>query len=182
MAERANIKINLITAALLLVIFSAPTLAGCPSADLTGNCCVNYEDFAIIYDWWLQDCNSVNNFCDGADFDLSSHVDANDLVFLSSYWLETIGYIGYWSMDDDADNTTVSDSSGEENHGTARKNTSILHTTGIIDGALDFDGAGDYIQIPDSEPLSPTQQMTVCGWFWFNDASENVGLGACRRT
>jgi len=144
----------------LLVIFSAPTLAGCPSADLTGNCCVNYEDFAIIYDWWLQDCNSVNNFCDGADFDLSSHVDANDLVFLSSYWLETIGYIGYWSMDDDADNTTVSDSSGEENHGTARKNTSILHTTGIIDGALDFDGAGAKDDLVRFAVWSPTPEIS----------------------
>jgi len=72
---------------LAVFIFTGNALAACPSADLTGNCCVDYEDFAIIYDWWLQDCNSVNNFCDGADFDLSGRVDANDLASLTADWL-----------------------------------------------------------------------------------------------
>jgi len=85
-------------------------------------------------------------------------------------------YIGYWKMDDDAGNMTVSDSSGNDNHGTAQQNTTVLNTVGVIDDALTFNGIDDYIQIADSEPLSPTQEVTVCGWFWFNDTSERVGL------
>jgi formylglycine-generating enzyme required for sulfatase activity len=84
--------------------------------------------------------------------------------------------VGYWRMDDNELNTTVIDSSGNGNNGTAQENTSVLHVTSIMDGALTFDGVGDYIQIADSASLSPTQEITVCGWFYFDDASENVGL------
>jgi len=64
------------------------SFAGCPSADLTDDCFVNCEDFAIIAEWWLEDCNSTNNFCDGADFDLSSQVDPTDLAILAADWLD----------------------------------------------------------------------------------------------
>jgi len=87
-----------------------------------------------------------------------------------------VGLVGYWKFDDDAANTTVIDSSGNGNDGTAQHNTSTLHATDMLDGALAFDGIGDYIQIADSAPLSPTQEVTVCGWFYFDDTSENVGL------
>jgi len=84
--------------------------------------------------------------------------------------------IGHWTMDDSDDNTTVLDSSGYNNNGTAQQNTSVISTAGVIDGALTFDGIGDYVQIADSDALSPTEEITVCGWFYFDDASGNVGL------
>lgn len=43
-------------------------------------------------------------------------------------------------MDDDAANTTVVESIGRNSDGTARRNTSDLSTSSIIDGALTFDG------------------------------------------
>ena len=48
-----------------LVSFS---LAECPSADLTGDYFVNLEDYAVLAGWWWEDCNSSNNYCEGADF------------------------------------------------------------------------------------------------------------------
>jgi len=84
--------------------------------------------------------------------------------------------VGHWRMDDNEPDTVVLDSSGNGNNGTAQQNTSVLHATGLVDGALIFDGVGDYIQIADSDALSPTEEITVCGWFYFDDASENVGL------
>ncbi len=42
----------------------------------------------MMAEWWLEDCNSSNNFCEGADFDLPSQVDANDLAILTADWLE----------------------------------------------------------------------------------------------
>lgn len=71
----------------IFVFIGNTALAACPSADLSDNCCVDYEDFAIMGGWWLQDCNSSNSFCGGADFDLSSQVDANDLAILADDWL-----------------------------------------------------------------------------------------------
>jgi len=69
-------------------ITSGFAFSDCPSADLTGDCFVNFQDFAMMAEWWLEDCNSSNNFCEGADFDLPSQVDANDLAILTADWLE----------------------------------------------------------------------------------------------
>ena len=63
------------------------SFAQCPSADLSGDYFVNFEDYACFAQWWLDDCNSSNNFCDGADFDLSSQVDTKDLDKLANQWL-----------------------------------------------------------------------------------------------
>ena len=52
--------------------------------------------------------------------------------------------VSHWKMNDDAANTTVVDSIGL-NNGIAQQNTSILHTTGKINGALTFNGNSDYI-------------------------------------
>ncbi len=82
-------------AVLLSILLSA--LAAYPSADITGDCCVDYEDFAIVGEWWLQDCNSFNSFCGGADFDLSSKVDANDLAILAADWLENYAFVTTWN-------------------------------------------------------------------------------------
>jgi len=54
--------------AVSLISFS---FAACPSADLTGDYFVNFEDYAVLAGWWLEDCNSLNHFCEGADFVLS---------------------------------------------------------------------------------------------------------------
>jgi len=65
------------------------SFAACPSADLTDDYFVNLKDYVVLAKWWLQDCNSINHFCEGADFDLSGQVDPNDLAILAGDWLET---------------------------------------------------------------------------------------------
>ena len=82
---------------LTVLLFSASfCLAACPSADLTDDCFVNFEDFAMMAEWWLEDCNSSNNFCEGADFDLSSQVGPNDLAILAADWLENYAFVTTW--------------------------------------------------------------------------------------
>ena len=62
----------------------------CPSTDLTGDCFVDMEDFAMFASQWLQnDCQNSNN-CGGADFDLSETVDSADLAIFVSHWLEGV--------------------------------------------------------------------------------------------
>jgi len=148
----------------------------CCGADLNGDGLVNYVDFAVLAGQWLEEVGVLS--ADIAPDCGDGKVAIEDILILAANWLAITGetnLAGYWPMDDDANNTTVADSVGG-NNGTAQQNTSDISITGMIDGALSFNGIDDYIQIADSEPLSPTDEVTVCGWFWFNDASENVGL------
>ncbi len=57
----------------IFVFIGNTAFAACPSADLSGDCFVNYEDFAIF-----------------------SQVDANDLAILAADWLENYAFITTW--------------------------------------------------------------------------------------
>jgi len=59
------------------------------SGDLTGDDWVDADDFAKLADQWLcNDCNDLNNFCDGADFEpIDGKVDWADLGSLATNWL-----------------------------------------------------------------------------------------------
>jgi uncharacterized repeat protein (TIGR02543 family) len=70
--------------------------------------------------------------------------------------------VGHWKMNDDATNTTVVDSSGNGNDGTAQQNTSVLHTDGKINGALTFDGTTDYVDCGDID--IGTGPRTFAAW------------------
>jgi hypothetical protein len=72
--------------------------------------------------------------------------------------------VGYWKLDDDAATTTVVDSSSNGNNGTAQQNTSALYTTGIIDGALTFNGITDYVNCGNDNSLDITDEITISAW------------------
>ena len=85
--------------------------------------------------------------------------------------------VAHWKMDDNANNTTVADSSGKGNNGTAQQNTSVLSAAGRVDNALAFNGNSDYITIPDSDDWdicgSSTDDWTVDFWVKHTDHSGN---------
>jgi hypothetical protein len=63
-------------------------------------------------------------------------------------WMDLLSScVGHWTMNDNAATTVVLDSSGNGQDGTAQQNTSVLHTTGQIDGALTFNGTSDYVNV-----------------------------------
>ncbi|MBN1764974.1 MAG: hypothetical protein JW860_06925 [Sedimentisphaerales bacterium] len=63
---------------------------GQTAGDLDGDDIVWMKDFTIIAEQWLRsDCDDPN-WCEGADIDLDGVVDPNDLVVLTSNWLENI--------------------------------------------------------------------------------------------
>ncbi len=73
--------------------------------------------------------------------------------------------VGHWTMDDDANNMTVLDSSSNGNHGTAWQNTEYMSTLGIIDGALSFDGSNDYVDCGDGSGLDfGTGDFSISMW------------------
>jgi glucuronoarabinoxylan endo-1,4-beta-xylanase len=62
---------------------------GLPS-DISGDCYVNYKDFAIIADYWLSsDCGWLNNYCDGADLKpKDGNVDFVDFSKFAVQWMQ----------------------------------------------------------------------------------------------
>jgi len=80
------------------------------------------------------------------------------------------GLISRWELDEGS-GTTAYDSVGS-NHG-------IIHgaqwTTGIIGGALNFDGINDYVEVPDNESQQiKTNQLAVMAWIKLDEDIGNI--------
>lgn len=73
--------------------------------------------------------------------------------------------VGYWKMDDESGNT-VTDSSGNNNHGTLMPNSPVWTSDGVINGALYFDGIDDYVEVPDDPSLDITDEITLMAWVY----------------
>ena len=50
---------------------------------------VNFADFAILAQYWLDSNCGPADWCDGADFNKNTEVDFVDLAVMLEYWLET---------------------------------------------------------------------------------------------
>jgi hypothetical protein len=85
----------------------------------------------------------------------------------SSVW--DSNYIGVWHFNETSG--TCYDSTGNNNYGT--NYNSNQNVTGKIDGANQFDGTNDWIQINDSSSLEGMQKLTVEAWIYdtSNDAN-----------
>jgi hypothetical protein len=87
----------------------------------------------------------------------------------------------HYRMNDNAASTTVVDSSGNGYNGTAQQNTSVLHTTGKVGGALTF-ADNDYIDLNDTFASTFQSDFTVSCWIKPDDGmpaanEENIFLG-----
>jgi len=69
--------------------------------------------------------------------------------------------VGYWQFDEGS-GTVAYDSSGYGNDGTL--NGTPGWVAGQLGGALDFDGSTDFVDIPHSDSLSITEQITISAW------------------
>jgi hypothetical protein len=71
--------------------------------------------------------------------------------------------VAHWKLDETSGSTAY-DSAGT-NDGTLIGDPNW--TTGQIDGALEFDGVGDYIEIPDDDSLTPSNTITLSFWTYY---------------
>ncbi len=78
-----------------------------------------------------------------------------------------LGLVGYWKFDEGT-GQIVNDSSGNANNGTLGTTSSPgiddpIWTSGKFGGALDFDGANDYVDVGTMDV--PSGAMTIAAWF-----------------
>jgi Concanavalin A-like lectin/glucanases superfamily len=82
------------------------------------------------------------------------------------------GLAGYWSFDEGR-GTTAGDSSGNGNTGTLMNGPTWV--SGKSGTALSFDGADDYVEIPEAQSLNLSSALTVSAWI-NNQASTDSSL------
>jgi uncharacterized protein (TIGR02145 family) len=73
----------------------------------------------------------------------------------------TKGLVGYWKLDD-ASGTNATDSSGNGNTGTLTNGPTW--TTGMVDGAANFDGTNDYVSVGNQSVYDITGAITISAW------------------
>jgi hypothetical protein len=91
------------------------------------------------------------------------------------------GLVGYWKLNDNAANTTVADSSGYGNDATAQQNTSAIHVAGKTNGALNFNGTGDYIDCGANSSLDITGSLSISAWVKFDTLQLNYQTVVAKR-
>ncbi|NLH17154.1 MAG: LamG domain-containing protein [Phycisphaerae bacterium] len=126
---------------------------------------VDVEDLMQLAESWLA---ADPNIVAGSDANGDHQVGLEDLAILSGSWLNgnlafPRGRVAYWAMDDNAADTVVAETGGDGFDGSARRNTETMATEGRIGGALEFDGAGDWIDCGTDVKLFP-EAWTVCAW------------------
>ena len=57
-----------------------------PDPDITEDGAVNIEDFGVVAENWLGDCDGVSS-CEQADLDVDGRVDADDVMAVAERWL-----------------------------------------------------------------------------------------------
>ncbi|MGE5293398.1 MAG: LamG-like jellyroll fold domain-containing protein [Solirubrobacterales bacterium] len=77
--------------------------------------------------------------------------------------------VGYWQLDEGT-GTTAKDSSGNGNIGTFVG--ALQWVDGYDGGALKFNGVDTYVEIPDSDSLAATSQVTVAAWTNWTDSGD----------
>jgi len=73
------------------------------------------------------------------------------------------GFEGWWCLDDET-GATARDSSGHGRHGTLENMAGDEWTTGVLDGALEFNGSTDYVDLPIGALIAETTDCTFAAW------------------
>lgn len=146
---------------------------------------IDFEVLQMFSSYWLYDDCDEFGWCQCTDLNADRRVTFDDYAVLAGKWSEDYSLIGHWRLNSDAPDTNVPDNSHRANHGTAARNTSLLHTDSgnppYLDGAFSFNGATDYITIPDHPEWDFGDGFTICLWVNFdsfnNDWWEAAFLG-----
>lgn len=87
--------------------------------------------------------------------------DGDDTVKIRVYAQGYTGLVAYWKLDETS-GTTAYDSSGDHHDGTVEGNS--VWTTGQVNGAIELDGTGDFVDCGDGDWANQTEEITVSAW------------------
>jgi len=106
-----NVRRTICMMVIYLCLSNSPViLADCPSADVTGDCFVDFEDFALIANQWLTGDSNIpddmayipdggfemgDHFAEGSSDELSLHAGLLDSFFMSKYEITNQQYCDY---------------------------------------------------------------------------------------
>ncbi len=109
----------------------------------------------------------VNDDDDGGERDTKfTWSDTQDDAFQNTRVFgtaELAGLVGWWKFDE-SQGGNVSDSSGNNNNGSLVGDPKWQPSGGILGGALEFDGDGDYVKIENESNFDIAGQITVATW------------------
>jgi hypothetical protein len=147
-------------------------------SDLTNDKVVSFDDLGVLLDYWMDQCSGPD-WCGGADFDHSYRVDSSDFARLGESWLIDRSLVAHWTMDDNAADTLVFDSSYYGNDGIAGQNTANITTAGKVNDALSFNGSSDMINLGTPAGLEnlPLADFSIAVWVFCEDGSASVKDG-----
>ncbi len=109
------------------------------------------------------------------------YYSSDDSINIPNY-TDPFSTVAYWHFDEGSDNYTF-DESGNHNTGILKNGTGSCDGTacpswvsGIFGQALEFDYIGDYVEIPFSQSLNITDELTVEAWVNLNNIPDNRGF------
>ncbi len=123
---------------------AAPVISNPP--DATIGAYKWYSDLSALFDGKIDDIRIYNRALSAEEIEELYEEGSNDLI-------------AHWKLDEDS-GTIAYDSAGD-NDGNVNGAT---WACGIIDGALDFNGVGENMVVPDDDSLDITGAMTISTW------------------
>jgi hypothetical protein len=139
----------------------ATTTIGNDAPAACGSTCVwnGKIDEVRIYNRQLSAAEILDAYNTGA-----SHLGNSNAALTTNSSL-TNGLVGYWTFDGADVRNSVADKSGNGNNGGfAGSATSSAVTPGKLGQALNFNGSSNYVQVPYTSSLQPTN-VSVGAWF-----------------
>jgi len=101
------------------------------------------------------------------DFNGDGLIDENDLKLLGTKWLVSpvADMAAHWKLDESS-GTSAADSSGNNRNGTAMNDPTWQPSGGKKDGALQFDGIDDFVEIddPNYKGVTGSASRTAAAW------------------
>ena len=87
-------------------------------------------------------------------------------------YVSTDGLVGYWPF-----NGNANDESGNGNNGTVNGATLTADRTGNANSAYSFNGASNFIEIPNASSLQNISSITIGAWININQLYQSGGAG-----
>jgi hypothetical protein len=142
--------------------------------DLSGDYRVNLDDLTIMAGQWLYSESYLDAIAANLDY-YDTLVNLKDLSVLASGWLSVDPLLnnieGYWKFNETA-GSAAPDLSGNSRNGVLT-NGPVWTSSGKLNGALQFDGVNDYVEITGYKGVTGTSSRTCSAWIKTSGSSVN---------